>query len=306
MKLYIAGVFTANLHKTSNLYARLLDCERDARDKVEHYLESFHYINRESRVTQIRVEGVKIFLDSGAFSAKTQGVTIDLIDYVDYLRRNHDIIEVVDGIPMFSVLDAIGDPLQTYRNQTAMEQLGCKPLPCFHYGEDIRWLEHYMSKYDYITIGGMVPIETKQLLYWLDWLWDKYLCDGSGRARIRVHGFGITRLVLMERYPWFSVDSSSWVQSSANGAIMVPKFGNVFISQNSPSAKYAGRHIDTIPEFQKQALIKEIEKGGFTYDRLRDSYLARWTYNLWAYTLIGRQMLKANNQFQRDQKVLFE
>jgi hypothetical protein len=306
VRLYIAGVFTANLHKTSNLYARLTEEERAARNGVEYYLESFHYINRESRVNQIREEGIKLFMDSGAFSAFTQGATIDLVEYVEYLRRNADIIEMVDKTPLFSVLDAIGDPLQTYRNQLMMEELGCKPLPCFHYGEDIRWLEWYMKHYDYITIGGMVPIETQQLLFWLDWLWEHYLCDGSGRPRLRVHGFGVTRMVIMERYPWYSVDSSSWVQSSANGAIMVPKFGNIFISVNSPSAKYAGRHIDTIPEAQKLELIKEIEKDGFTYERLRDNYLARWTYNLKSYTEIGRALKKENKVFIRDQKGLFE
>ena len=126
-----------------------------------------------------------MFLDSGAFSAFTLGKVIDLPAYVDYCKRNADIIEFA------SVLDGIGDPLLTFKNQKAMEKLGVTPLPCFHYGEDERYLEYYIKNYDYITIGGMVPIATPQLFHWLDRIWAKYLVDGARRAKIKVHGFGL-------------------------------------------------------------------------------------------------------------------
>lgn len=305
MKLYLAGVYTAgNLHKGSNLYARLTDREKQARNEVEHYLESYHYM-RGAKADLIRGERTKIFLDSGAFSAFTKGVEIDLGEYVEFVKSYSDIIERVDGNLMASVLDGIGDPYKTYCNQMKMEQLGVRPLPCFHYNEDIRYLEYYMENYDYITIGGMVPIETQQLIYWLDTLFEKHLCDGSGRPRVKVHGFGVTREVLMRRYPWYSVDSSSWVQSSGNGGIMIPNLGTIFISKGSPAAKDAGRHINTIPEPQKQALIKKIQELGFSYERLQETYLARWTFNLWAYTEIGHQMLKVEPRFKRPQMGIF-
>lgn len=306
MKLYIAGVYTANLNHSGNLYKRLTPEEKEARDGVEHYLESYHYIGKETKVGQIREEGTRIFLDSGAYSAFTQGVEIDLPGYVDYIKRNKDIIQNIDGNLMASVLDGIGDPLKTYRNQEAMESLGVRPLPCFHYNEDEKYLEYYMTKYDYITIGGMVPINTEQLIYWLDRIWNRHLCDGSGRPKIKIHGFGVTRETLMKRYPWYSVDSSSWVQSSGNGGIMIPNFGTIFISEHSPTAKKAGFHLNTIPAIQRAAVVQEIQKHGFSVERLQTEYLSRWTFNLWAYTEIGHQMLKADNTFKRPQIGLFE
>ena len=81
-------------------------------------------------------------------------------EYCRYIQKNEDIIEKVDGMTCASVLDGIGDPLKTYQNQKAMEGMGVVPLPCFHYGEDERYLDYYAANYPYITIGGMVPIST--------------------------------------------------------------------------------------------------------------------------------------------------
>lgn len=306
MKLYLAGIYTSNFHKESQLYARLTEREKAARDGVRYYLESYHYIHKQAYVDKIRADGVKVFLDSGAFSAFTKGVDVDIRGYCDYIKRNLDIIENVDGALCASVLDGIGDPLKTWQNQMAMEQMGVRPLPCFHYGEDERYLEWYIENYDYITLGGMVPISTPQLFHWLDRIWDKYLTDGSGRPRLKVHGFGLTTQALMERYPWFSVDSSSWVQIAANGNILVPGLGVMPVSTNSPSAKQHNRHLNTIPDLQREGLVKRITEQGFDIERLQVEYVSRWTYNCWAFTYIKENLLNTMpGTFQNEQMELF-
>jgi len=250
--------------------------------------------------------GSRVFLDSGAFSAFTKGVEVDIRGYCDYIKRNLDIIENVDGALCASVLDGIGDPLKTWQNQMAMEQMGVRPLPCFHYGEDERYLEWYIKNYDYITLGGMVPISTPQLFHWLDRIWDKYLTDGSGRPRLKVHGFGLTTQTLMERYPWYSVDSSSWVQIAANGNILVPGLGAMSVSTNSPSAKQYNRHLNTIPDLQREGLVKRITEQGFDIERLQMEYVSRWTYNCWAFTYINENLLNTMpGTFKNEQMELF-
>lgn len=306
MKLYLAAIYHSGFHKGGQLYARLTEREKAARDGVRYYLESYHYINRQDRVDQIRADGIKVFLDSGAFSAFTKGVDVDIRGYCDFIKRNLDIIENVDGALCASVLDGIGDPLKTWQNQMAMEQMGVRPLPCFHYGEDERYLEWYIKNYDYITLGGMVPITTKQLFHWLDRIWDKYLTDGSGRPRLRVHGFGLTTQALMERYPWYSVDSSSWVQTASNGSILVPSLGTISVSKNSPSAKQYNRHLNTIPDLQREELVKRITAQGFDIERLQTEYLSRWAYNCWALTYINENLLNTKpGTFQNEQMELF-
>lgn len=276
MKLYLAAVYH-NMEIGGNFYRRLPDNEKQVVDTIPHMLESYHYINNQRKVEAIRRNGHKVFLDSGAFSAHTLGVDVDIAAYCDYIQRNADVIEVA------SVLDGIGDPLKTWQNQQTMERLGTRPLPCFHYGEDERYLEWYAARYEYITLGGMVPISTKQLFFWLDRIWDRYLTDGAGRPKLKVHGFGLTSIPLMDRYPWFSVDSSSWVQISSVGSILLPGYGALAISHESPSRKVQGQHLDNMPPMQRAALVERIAEYGIPLERLQSEYLARRCFNMLAF-----------------------
>lgn len=287
-KLYIAGIYTAHFKVGGSLWERLTESEKTQRLSPQNLLESYHYIHRQSIVDSIRADGRKVFLDSGAFSAFTKGVEIDLPKYCDYIIRNEDIIEKVDGVLMASVLDGIGDPLKTWQNQLRMEELGAKPLPCFHYGEDERYLEWYIERYEYITLGGMVAQSDTQLYHWLDRIWDRYLTDGSGRPKIKVHGFGVTTAGLMRRYPWYSTDSSSWVQiARVGGMLLLPEARVVNVSNQSPNRRVEGQHIDTFTQPQREAIEAKLRAKGVDTDRMRETYLSRWCYNMSAFDELG-------------------
>ena len=287
MNIYMAAVYSNSYMPGQNRYVKLNERERQAVEEIPHILESWHYVGKQSFVNSMRSNGAHIFLDSGAFSAFTLGVTLSVEAYCDYIQRNMDIIRVDGAAPMFSVLDGIGDPLQTWRNQLEMEMRGCRPLPCFHAGEDERYLEHYVKNYEYITLGGMVGSSTKALAVWLDRIWDRYLVDGSGHPRLKVHGFGITAIPLMERYPWHSCDSSSWIQSAAFGSIVTPEWGPLSVSEKSPSRHDAGQHASTLTEIEQEHVFRTLERQGFTYERLSTIYESRAAYNLWAFGVIN-------------------
>lgn len=296
MHVYMAAVYSNNYMPGQNRYVKLNDHEKSLVVKIPHILESYHYVGKQAYVDAMRANEAKVFVDSGAFSAYTLGVDIDLPTYCDYIKRNLDIIRIEDGSLMASVLDGIGDPLKTYRNQLHMEQLGVRPLPCFHAGEDERYLEWYVKNYDYITLGGMVGSSTKQLCIWLDRIWDKYLTDGSGNARIKVHGFGITAVPIMERYPWYSCDSSSWIQSAAFGSIVTPLHGPINVSEKSPSRHDAGQHATTLTPIEQDYLFRMLEEQGFTYERLSTIYESRAAYNLWAFGVINTMINAAHSE----------
>lgn len=303
MKLYLAGLYTSNFDLNGRVFSRLTDREKQARLDNEWFLESYHYVHKQSAVNKMRRDGVKVFLDSGAFSAFTKGVDVDMKAYCRYIHENADIIEQVDGVTCASVLDGIGDPLKTWQNQQAMESLGVRALPCFHYGEDERYLDWYVERYPYITLGGMVPISTPQLILWLDRLWERHLTDGAGRPKVKVHGFGLTSLPLMKRYPWYSVDSSTWVQWAANGMLLLPGTGQVNVSSQSSSRKIEGQHLNTYTPPQRAAIVKKIEDLGFEVERLENEYISRWAFNVWAFPKEGEKSLVKT--FHRTQPGLF-
>lgn len=262
----MAAVYSNRFLEGTNFWERLTEREQYICTHLPYVLESYHYVNQQIYVDAMRAANAKVFLDSGAFSAHTLGVQIQVADYCEYIHRNRDIIRVEDGALMASVLDGIGDPLQTYRNQLEMEARGVRALPCFHFGEDERYLEWYVANYDYITIGGMVGKSVPQLMTWLDRVWNKYMVDGAGNAKLKVHAFGITSIPIMEAYPWYSCDSSSWIQMSSFGTILLPDHGAVKVSDKSPSRHDAWQHVSTMPPPYQQYIrqlmdeLREVKK----------------------------------------------
>lgn len=213
-------------------------------------------------------KAVKLFLDSGAFSSWSKGSEINIKDYIEFIKEYEEFLDV------YAVLDSIGDPEKTLKNQKVMEKAGLTPLPCFHYGEPEKYLIHYLENYDYIALGGMVPISTPNLIGWLDRIFKDYLCGKDGMPKVKVHGFGMTSIDLMFRYPWYSVDSTSWVMTSRFGSIYVPKYRQgkfiyneipwkVAVSNRSPDMKEQGKHITSFSHLEQEIILDYIHAKGY-------------------------------------------
>ena len=287
MKLYLAAAYSNEMGVHQKIYRRLTPNGKLALDYCQDRLESYHYVTDNTVRAMRREPGRKVFLDSGAFSAFTQGVDIDVEVYAAFCRDHEDIIEVP------SVLDVVGDAVGTWHNQKKLEDLGVNCLPCFHFGEPEEALKYYVENYEHMTIGGMVPISTPNLIRWLDRIWPEYLMNPDGSAKLKVHGFGLTSQDLMERYPWYSVDSSSWIQVSSFGSVFIPDYGTLAVSKQSPSRKNPNVHYDTLPSDAHRRRMDEIfEFYGFTYELLSEHYSERRAFCAISYALLADRITK--------------
>lgn len=299
MKLYSAGLISL-IAIESNNFNRMPQPQQMQRRNKRPILESYHYINTDAEAAEIRRVGERIFMDSGAFSAYTKGATIDIHEYMNFVRRNYDIIDQV------AILDAIGDPVKTWQNQKYMESNGIRPLPCFHFGEDESYLTTYIDNYEYICLGGVALAGSgSRLIRWLDHLWSKYLTNKDGTARIKVHGFAITSRTIMGRYPWYSVDSSTWAQASIFGAIEHPTHGRIQISRESPSLKIEGKHFMNFTSAEQNILLQEFASAGFDYNELMCSQAVRCIYNVLAFEELTRRFTNKTKTFLNPQTELF-
>lgn len=239
MKIYLAGERAA---MATTAAIRRLGGEQAAAvwtKSVKRRLFSFYYHGFDSKLYETDKEtglstaiadsvsfGWELFLDSGAFTAFTKGAQIGVEEYAEYIKKTQAVWKTC------SSLDAIGrgdmdsqeqleSARQSYRYFDQLTQLGAKVQPVYHVREPPRVLEAYIDRgHDYIFIGGMVPETTQWLMQRLDDLWERILTDKDGRARVKIHGFGLTDSQLMFRYPWYSVDSSSWLMTGIFGACM--------------------------------------------------------------------------------------
>lgn len=159
---------------------------------------SYHYFKSKRDLVKSLVDsGYEIFIDSGAFSAHTKGVEINIDEYCEFIKYT--------GSGTYAGLDVIGDAKRTMENCRYMaERHSLAPIPTFHLGCDLNDL-YKIIDYPYIALGGLVF--SSNIMRYCDEVWGIILRE---RPNIRVHGFGLTNLELMERYPWYSVDSSSY------------------------------------------------------------------------------------------------
>ena len=86
----------------------------------------------------------------------------------------------------------------------------------------MHWLEKMIEEgCEYIGISPANDRTTAQKMVWLDEVFN-YLCGDEGYPKIKTHGFGVTALPILYRYPWFSIDSATWLMVGAYGGAMIP------------------------------------------------------------------------------------
>lgn len=211
---------------------------------------------------------IKIFVDSGAFSAQTKGVKIDIDEYIKFIKEYRHIITV------YSNLDDISDPEITWKNQDYMEAAGLNPLPVYHVGEPLKYLTMAME-YDYFAIGGAALANSLSRQVQYDNIFSM-ICPKSNDyyPTHKVHGFGMTSLVYLWRYPWYSVDSTSWVLTGRFGAIIIPQRRGgkylyteppwkITVSYQSPGKKEKDKHFTNMSPAQQRVILDYIEEKGF-------------------------------------------
>jgi hypothetical protein len=270
MKVYLAGEFGS-------------DTQRHMKRRLFSYWYH-HDGDRPSKEVIVADEKYKLdlFLDSGAFTAFTKGVDIRIEDYGAYVRN------VQHRFTVCASLDMIGDAAKSYDNLKALESMGCKVAPVFHAREDVRWLVKYLDEgYDYILIGGMVPESTPWLRSWLDHLFTKYLSLPDGTARVMLHGFGLTDQELMFRYPFFSVDSTSWLSGRFGGCSLMmtdglgrPVLRKIVFSDSSPLLKEKDSwHYQRLAPPLQQAVDAALVRFGTTATECASHYSFRHKVN---------------------------
>jgi hypothetical protein len=164
-----------------------------------------------------------IFLDSGAYSAFTQKKEVNLTEYINFIKKYKN------KLNCYASLDVIGDAEKTYSNFKIMKEAGLNPIPTFHRGEDFKWLEKYKDE-PYIALGGMVGDTKKALMPWMK------KCFHIIPKSCKVHGFGMTSPFLISRFPFYSIDSTSWLSGQKYGDFyyfIKGKIKNKKINRNS-------------------------------------------------------------------------
>jgi hypothetical protein len=267
----------------------------------------------------IDVYGKDLFIDSGAFSARTRGVEITPEDYGGFIKQYSDQIHAfanLDVIPSsWRMSDlAVGAKL-TLENQKRLEDItGRAPLPVFHKGEPIDYLHHYLENYDYICIGGLMnPVCLNRTFF--EQVWQQNMKDGKPWRKL--HAFGLSSHKLLLRFPWYSADSSSWLMSSKYGIITIPVSSgsggynflthplNVGVSGKSKLRTKEGKHFDNLRPHEKEHILQYLSGLNLKLDEdMRKWGMCRMPVNIYFWKSFGEQteMIATSNGLPHQEK----
>jgi hypothetical protein len=269
MNVYFAG--NTGVPSREKMVCRIAD-----RRLFSYYFLALDFYNSVKMFKIAMKKKVHLFLDSGAFSAWTQGVPIDIQEYITFIKENKDILDIYANLDVIGIGGKQPNKLtaqKTLENQKIMEAAGLSPLPCFHFGEPFEFLEYYVANYEYLALGVAGNSGTT-LIPWLNECFSKYICDEKGFPKIKVHGFAVTSLKLMLKYPWYSVDSTSWVVTGRMGGIFIPRWADnkwvydgaswkISVSNQSPNMKQNNQHIETLSPQNRKIIMRYIEEKGY-------------------------------------------
>ena len=226
----------------------------------------------------------KLFIDSGAYTAYTLGKKLDVDEYIQYLNS------ITDKLTCFAQVDHIpgtnGEVEKaaelSWNNYLYMRKRVTEPdklLPIFHQGEDCRWLENMLNYKDengerikYIGFGYLVGATSLERKQFFDYSFS--IISKSSNPNIKVHAMGMTSLGLLETYPFYSADSTSWIMVGASGTIMTP-WGNIDVSEKDKFAKTNLRNMK-----HGKVIIEWLEKNGLIVEELYTDYKKRMMCNL--------------------------
>ena len=249
----------------------------------------------------------KLFIDSGAFTAKTQGVVIDVRDYVKFLNDNGEIVNRfanLDVIPNSqSYADIAEGAEKGYQNFMYIME-NCKYrekcIAVYHKNDPVSVLHKYIEFYKlhpemkYFALGGIVGGDPSSATEFAV----KY-CDIIKRElpNVEIHLFGYTRLRNLPYIHCDSVDSTSWIMA-ASGGLVRTKFGILPVSDIQKKMKSS---VHNYPKKTLDAFVEYVETRGFTLKQLSEDYKMRMIFNIgvfkeWAdnYVYLGHKKTKTS------------
>lgn len=255
------------------------------------YNRLFSQLNDRSRIKRWmdyknQNPNMRLFVDSGAFSAYTKGKEIDLEDYISYLNeygKYFNVMVQVDYIPGKSnvvqdrqvYLDA---PRISWENFLHMRDRVDKSLwdrfiPVFHEGEDFKWLDNMLNYRDadgkplaYIGISPHTETTTDRRLMFCKEVFRRIR---RLNPEVKTHGFGMTALNILQYIDFTSVDSTTWLKSAIYGTILVHRHNKLAAMNVGERTTGAADHFCWLGADAKEEVCRLIEDAGFPTEKLR-------------------------------------
>lgn len=217
MKVYLAGTSKDDLSRIKS--------------KV-NILESFAYMKKHTDDIDSLLRH-NFLLDSGAFtfmSAKNKKIDFHAYttEYINFINKHN-----IDHFFELDIYSVIGNKETEDLRARLVKETGKKPIPVWHIFLGIDYYKWMVENFDYISIGASGRNDSK----WTRTNPEKLtkLVKYANQNNTKVHGLGYTVLKNLPKIPFYSVDSTTWLNGGKFGEFQ--KFNGLTIKKEQ-----AGKH----------------------------------------------------------------
>lgn len=269
---------------------------RDRGVKIRELVSYLDGMKEWARVTEMKDTRFELMLDSGAYTAWTQNATIDLDAYAAFIREHADDLDVVVNLdvlpgrwghmPSSSEIEKSAEAgWENWQTLTKKVPDRLRPMHVFHQGENWSWLTRLMDHAEYFGVSPGNDRTPPEKRAWLDDVFRR-VTDNAGRPLRKTHGFGITSLDAVTRFPFWSLDSLTWLFAGRYGHVCIPIAGilaQIAVSELGTEA-HNGRHIRAFSPPEYAMVKRHVEDRGFTLEKLATTPSERDLFNILAFT----------------------
>lgn len=198
--------------------------------KAKNLLFSYAFVKKPQQLLDLIGDWKpeKIIIDSGAFSVWSNGGKVNLTEYAQFCKEfqaklhpsiqlhitNLDVLPGVWGyIP--TKKDIADSAEKGWENMLTLEKEGLKVIHVFHQHEDFEILDRIRNHSDYFGVSPANDVPMNQKLDWMNKVFSVI------KDTRKTHGFAVTSERQMLGYPFYSVDSSSWIAPARFGRVAV-------------------------------------------------------------------------------------
>jgi hypothetical protein len=197
--------------------------------KYPYLLNSFAY----DRLEHLEFEPKDMVIDSGAFTAWSSGKEVDIEKYGQHCIKwkshfknlrcvNLDVIPGSKG--KSATLEEKEQAMkQSLKNADYLRSLGLDIEEVYHQDEPLEFLDLLLSRLPengVLGLGSRKDVSVNERIKWLKQVL-KHLVETRGKDNIpKTHGLGVSNQPMMLAFPFYSVDSSTYLNPVRFGAVI--------------------------------------------------------------------------------------
>lgn len=192
---------------------------------IRDFLMSYHYIqSRHINMKDFAEKGIKLFIDSGAFTYQNDPKYAEytnemwekqIVKYLNWAKRNKDAIFAIANLDLENLV-GVDVVLEWNRKYFEPFMLETHIPVCFIWHpicEHSGW-EYMCQRYPYVGYSWVSDKGQD-----LDFNFGKKMFDVAKKYNAVVHGMGMTRTSLLQKLPFYTTDSTTWLVGVQYGEV---------------------------------------------------------------------------------------